>query len=73
MKTIKNLGTEKHRPYLVRAATLKDIGCFCMTELSHGSNVQGLKTTATYDPIKKSFILNTPTSADMKYWIGNLG
>lgn len=34
MKTIKNLGTEKHRPYLERAATFNEMG-----ELSHGSDV----------------------------------
>jgi acyl-CoA oxidase len=31
-----------------------------------------LKTTATYDPSTKEFILNTPTQADCKFWIGNL-
>lgn len=51
MKLIKILGTEKHLPYVERAATLEDFGCFCMTELSHGSNVQALKTTATFDPL----------------------
>jgi len=39
MKTIKNLGTEKHKQLLERAAKLEDIGCFCMTELAHGSDV----------------------------------
>jgi acyl-CoA oxidase len=39
MKSIKNLGTEKHLKYIERAATLEDIGCFCMTELAHGSDV----------------------------------
>jgi len=39
MKSVINLGTEKHWPYVMRAASLEDMACFCMTELSHGSNV----------------------------------
>ncbi|CDW77002.1 acyl-coenzyme a oxidase [Stylonychia lemnae] len=73
MKSVINLGTEKHWPLVMRAASLEDMACFCMTELSHGSNVQGLKTRATYDPSTREFILNTPRDQDMKFWIGNLG
>lgn len=39
MKTIKNLGTEKHAGYLLKAAQFKEFGSFSMTELAHGSNV----------------------------------
>lgn len=39
MKLVKNLGTEKHKPFIEKAATLEEFGCFMMTELSHGSNV----------------------------------
>jgi len=41
-----------------------------MTELGHGSNVQGLETTAHYDPKTQEFIINTPTDSAQKYWIG---
>jgi len=44
-----------------------------MTELAHGSNVRGVQTTAHYCPKTKSFVLNTPTDFDIKFWIGNLG
>jgi acyl-CoA oxidase len=72
MKTLINFGTEKHRPLIERAAVLDYIGCFCMTELGHGSNVMELGTTATYDPLTKQFIINTTTERDIKIWIGNL-
>lgn len=49
-KTISALGTEKHMHLVDRAIRFEDYGCFMMTELSHGSNVQALKTTATFDP-----------------------
>lgn len=72
-KTIKNLGTEKHKEYLRRAADLTDMGAFGMTELGHGSNVQSIETTAHYEHETKSFVLNSPTETSIKFWIGNLG
>ena len=43
-----------------------------MTELSHGSDVKNLETTATYDENTKEFVINTPHSRAMKFWIGGL-
>ena len=73
VKTIKNLGTEKHHEFLRRGAVCDDIGCFAMTELGHGSNVQSVETTAHYDHYTKTFVLNSPTDTSIKFWIGNLG
>ncbi|RVX23789.1 Acyl-coenzyme A oxidase 2, peroxisomal [Vitis vinifera] len=36
-----------------------------------GSNVQGLQTVATFDPITDEFIINTPNDGAIKWWIGN--
>ena len=48
---IHQLGTRAHHErYLKAIATLELPGCFAMTEAGHGSNVQHLETTATYDP-----------------------
>ena len=73
MKWIKNLGTEKHYDYLLRASDLTDWGWFGLTELGHGSNVQNCETIATYDHKTKEFVLNSPTETSIKFWIGNLG
>ena len=72
-KTIKNLGTEKHRELLLRGTKLQSLGCYGLTELGHGSNVRGIETTATYDPSTREFILHSPTQTSMKFWLGNLG
>ena len=42
-----------------------------MTETGHGSNVQALRTTATYDPDTQEFVVNTPDDDARKDYIGN--
>ena len=37
--SLKALGTDKHVPYLEKAYMMKDLGCFMMTEMAHGSNL----------------------------------
>lgn len=49
------------------------MGCYAQTELGHGSDVQGLMTTATYDVERQEFVLNTPEVKAAKWWIGDLG
>lgn len=70
--SVLNLGTKKHRDkYFEGIDNMEYPGCFAMTELHHGSNVQGLQTTATFDPITDEFIINTPNDGAIKWWIGN--
>jgi acyl-CoA oxidase len=69
---IQHLGTERHHErYLKQVATLELPGCFAMTEAGHGSDVQHLQTTATYDPQAREFVINTPGPEDYKEYIGN--
>mmetsp|Transcript_7470 Transcript_7470/g.7001 ORF Transcript_7470/g.7001 Transcript_7470/m.7001 type:complete len:200 (+) Transcript_7470:158-757(+) len=72
LKSIKNMGTETHKDALMRAATLEEFGCFCLTELGHGSDISKLETTAHFDQITNQFIFNSPTETSRKFWIGNL-
>ena len=70
LDSLENLGTEKHLPLIDRAQRLKDIGCFGLTELGHGSNVAQFGTTAHYIREAKEFVINTPNSQATKWWIG---
>jgi acyl-CoA oxidase len=67
-----HLGTKQHHDrYLAAIARLHLPGCFAMTETGHGSNVQSLATTATYDPETREFVIDTPTEDARKDYIGN--
>ena len=70
LKTIERLGTKKHDNFYNNACSLKDIGCFGLTELMHGSNVKGILTEAHYDHASRELIINTPSRDAMKFWIG---
>ncbi|RID69711.1 hypothetical protein BRARA_C01789 [Brassica rapa] len=71
---IKGQGTEEQKQkWLPLANKMQIIGCYAQTELGHGSNVQGLETTATFDPQTDQFILHSPTQTSSKWWPGGLG
>ena len=68
---IANLGTERHhREYLPGMADLSLPGCFAMTETGHGSDVQSILTTATYDPETDELVVHSPSPAARKDYIG---
>jgi acyl-CoA oxidase len=66
------LGTQRHHErYLREIIDLRLPGCFAMTETGHGSDVQKLRTTATFDPGTREFVVHTPHEAARKDYIGN--
>src|ERR671918_2159869 len=67
-----HLGTERHHERYLRDIVSVDLpGCFAMTETGHGSNVQALGTTATYDAEAGEFVVHTPDAEAQKDYIGN--
>lgn len=68
---VENLGTDRHHEaYVNKIIDLELIGCFAMTETGHGSDVQALETTATYDAAAGEFVVDSPTPSARKDYIG---
>jgi len=68
---IANLGTKRHHDRYIRPLIDLDLlGCFAMTETGHGSDVQALETTATFDPATDEFVVHSPTPSARKDYIG---
>ncbi|MCD6641079.1 MAG: acyl-CoA dehydrogenase family protein [Nocardioides sp.] len=69
---ILQLGTQHHHDaYLADLVSGRLLGSFAMTEFGHGSNVQAIGTTATYDAEAGEFVIHTPDDASRKDYIGN--
>jgi acyl-CoA oxidase len=64
------LGSERHRALLADVASLALPGCFAMSEVGHGSNVEGLETVARYDHASREIVVTTPSESARKEWIG---
>ena len=67
-----HLGNEEQKKSLLpQVMSTQTLGCFAMTETGHGSDVQSIRTTATYDPERQEFVINTPDEDARKDYIGN--
>jgi acyl-CoA oxidase len=72
--TVKEQASEAQQAYWMPKILDYDIiGCYAQTELGHGSNVRGLETTATWDPVKKEFDIHSPHLTASKWWNGSMG
>lgn len=64
------LGTRKHRDlFKSEINSFAWLGSLAMTELGHGSNVNGIETEAHFDKSTGEFIINTPTESAQKIWV----
>jgi len=68
---VENLGTERHHKLIPDIINVDLVGCFAMTETGHGSDVQSLEVTATYDEATQEFVVHSPTPSSRKDYIGN--
>lgn len=70
LRTLLNFGTNKHLIFIKKLFNFTEYGCFALGELSHGSNIKDMLTTATFLPETDEFILNSRHETGYKFWIG---
>ncbi|XP_063378384.1 peroxisomal acyl-coenzyme A oxidase 3 [Cydia fagiglandana] len=69
-----SLGTERHYKFYEALLVKREIlAAFALTEVAHGSDARLMRTTATYDPTTREFVLHSPDFEAAKCWVGNLG
>ncbi len=69
--SVVRLGTAwHHEQFVPDIISVALPGCFAMTERGHGSDVQSLETTITYDGATQELVVHSPTESATKTYIG---
>lgn len=66
-------GSKHHNQFIKDVNEFNVMGALSITELAHGSNINGIRTRATFDPQTQEFIMHTPDVEATKVWSGILG
>ncbi|KPI38128.1 putative peroxisomal acyl-coenzyme A oxidase 1.2 [Cyphellophora attinorum] len=69
----RQMSDQQKNVWLPMAERFEILGCYCQTELGHGSFVGGIETTAVFDVHSDEFVIDSPTLSSTKYWIGAAG
>ena len=73
LPSIKYFASEEQAAYwLPLAQRCEILGTYVQTEIGHGTFVNGVETTATYERESQEFIFHSPTAASTKCWPGSL-
>ena len=73
VQSARTTGSKEHASIIKQVKNCEVLGALSITELSHGSNIAGIQTKATFDADTQEFVLNTPCLEATKCWSGILG